>query len=61
MNKFFSVVKNINPLKYKRGWGLVANPPPPEVFLSFFFFFFQEDKTSASDAFSNCSFISRAF
>ena len=39
MNKFFSIVKNINPLKYKRGGGLVANPPPPEVFLSFFFFF----------------------
>ena len=43
MNKFFSIVKNINPLKYKRGGGLgglVANappPPPPEVFLSFFF------------------------
>ena len=39
MNKFFSIVKNINPLKYKKG-GLVASPqpPPPEVFLSFFFF-----------------------
>ena len=62
MNKFFSIVKNINPLKYKRGGGGGgggAPPPPPEVFLSFFFF--QEDKTSASDAFSNCSFISRAF
>ena len=57
MNKFFSIVKNINPLKYKGGGG-GGLPPPPEVFLSFFF---QEDKTSAPDAFSNCSFISRAF
>ena len=37
MNKFFSIVKNINPLKYKGGGGLVANPPF-QVFLSFFFF-----------------------
>ena len=59
MNKFFSIVKNINPLKYKRGGAASPQPPPPQVFLSFFFF--QEDKTSASDAFSNCSFISRAF
>ena len=28
MNKFFSIVKNINPLKYKKG-GLVASPQPP--------------------------------
>ena len=35
MNKFFSIVKNINPLKYKRG-GLVATPPPG--FSEFFFF-----------------------
>ena len=37
MNKFFSIVKNINPLKYKRGGGLVANPPP-RSFSEFFFF-----------------------
>ena len=38
MNKFFSIVKNINPLKYKRGeGGWLPTPPPPEVFLSFFF------------------------
>ena len=40
MNKFFSIVKNINPLKYKRGGGggLVANPPA-RGFSEFFFFF----------------------
>ena len=58
MNKFFSIVKNINPLKYKGGGGAGCQPPP-RGFTEFFFF--QEDKTSASDAFSNCSFISRAF
>ena len=37
MNKFFSIVKNINPLKYKRGGGgLVANPPA-RGFSEFFF------------------------
>ena len=38
MNKFFSIVKNINPLKYKRGGGGWLPPPPPGVFWGFFFF-----------------------
>ena len=57
MNKLFSIVKNINPLKYKGGGG--GWLPTPPGFSEFFFL--QEDKTSACDAFSNCSFISRAF
>ena len=53
MNKFFSIVKNI-----QGGGGVAVNPLRgfPE-----FIFFSQEDKTSAPDAFSNCSFIPRAF
>ena len=36
MNKFFSIVKNINPLKYKGGdW--LPTPPPPRGFSEFFF------------------------
>ena len=40
------------------GGGIVVNP-----LWGFreFIIFFQEDKTSAPDAFSNCSFISRTF
>ena len=54
MNKFFSIVKNIQ----GGGGGVVVNP-----LLGFpeFIFFSQGDKTSAPDALSNCSFISRAF
>ena len=35
MNKFFSIVKNINPLKYKGGGG--GCQPPPPGFSEFFF------------------------
>ena len=54
MNKLFSIVKNIQ----GGGGGVVVNTlwGFPE-----FIVFFQEDKTSAPDAFSNCSFISHAF
>ena len=45
MNKFFSIVKNINPLKYKGGGGGGGGggappppPPPPRGFSEFFFF-----------------------
>ena len=42
----------VNPRTYKgEGGGVVATPP--EVFLSFFL----EDKTSAPDVFTSCSFI----
>ena len=52
----------VNPQPYKRwvgrggGRGSEWMPPLPEVFLSFF----PEDKTSAPDVFSSCSFIPRA-
>ena len=36
MNKFFSIVKNVNPLKYKGGGGWWSTPS--EVFLSLLFF-----------------------
>ena len=50
--------KKIVKLTLGRTRGLmVATPPPPlDVFLSFFL----EDKTSAPDVFSSCSFVPRA-
>ena len=47
----------INPRAYK-GWGVVdvTSPLPHKIFLSFCL----EDKTSAPDVFSSCSFIPRA-
>ena len=56
--------KNVNPRTYKEGGGggglLFGGglwlPPPSEVFLSFS----QDDKTTACEAFSSCSFIPRA-
>ena len=44
----------LNPRTYRGGGGLDATPH--KVFLSFFL----EDKTSAPDVFSSCSFIARA-
>ena len=41
---------------YRGGEGGGWMPPPHKVFLSFFL----EDKTSAPDVFSSCSFIARA-
>ena len=41
---------SLNPRTYQGGWML---PPPHTVFLRFFL----EDKTSALDVFSSCSFI----
>ena len=43
----------INPWPYKGGGGWGMSPPPPLSFLL-------EDKTSAPDVFSHCSFIHRA-
>ena len=57
--KFTKIVFYCNSLTFARtgggGGGRVL--PPLEVFL---FFFFLDDKTSAPDVFSSCSFIPRA-
>ena len=45
-----------NPRTHKGGGGRGVDDTPPEVFLTLLL----EDKTSAPDVFSNCSFIPRA-
>ena len=51
---------HLNPRTYKKGEGWLSLCPPPAPLRLFWVFFFQEDKTSAPDVFSSCSFILRA-
>ena len=50
----FEPRNQFNPRTYKRG---MLNPPPPPTPYKVFLSFFLDDKTSAPDVFSSCSFI----